>query len=126
MLQINLAHVVAEVAAAYQRYEHALDTNDVETLDELFWDSPLTVRYGVRENLYGYANIAAFRAAARAAEGKVHEGTVLTTFGEDAATVNTMFRRPGAPSRVGRQSQSWVRTSAGWRIVAAHVSVIEL
>lgn len=126
MLQINLSQVVAEVAAAYQRYENALETNDVETLDELFWDSPLTVRYGVGENLYGHAKIAAFRAAARAAGGKVHEGTVLTTFGEDAATVNTMFSRPGTPSRVGRQSQSWVRTSAGWRIVAAHVSVIEL
>ena len=126
MLQINLPQVVAEVTAAYRRYERALETNDVATLDELFWESPLTVRYGLRENLYGHAEIAAFRAAAGPAGGKVHEGTVLTTFGEDAATVNTMFRRPDTPSRVGRQSQSWIRTPAGWRIVAAHVSVIEL
>jgi hypothetical protein len=126
MLQVNLPHVVAEVAAAYQRYEHALEANDVQALDALFWDSPLTVRYGVRENLYGHAEIASFRATARPAGGKVHEGTVLTTFGEDAATVNTMFRRPDTPSRIGRQSQSWVRTPNGWRIVAAHVSVIEL
>lgn len=125
MLQVNLPHVVAEVSAACQRYERALETNDVRTLDELFWDSALTVRYGVRENLYGHAAIAAFRAGAPATGVKEHEGTVLTTFGEDAATVHTMFRRANAPARVGRQSQTWIRTPAGWRIVAAHVSIIE-
>jgi hypothetical protein len=124
-MEINLAEVKAEVEAAFARYEAALVSNDVDTLQGLFWDSELTVRYGAGENLYGYAAIGAFRAA-RSPAGlvRVLSGTVITTFGRDFATACTLFHR-GAGT-VGRQMQSWVRMADGWRVVAAHVSVIEV
>lgn len=117
--------VLAEVRAAFERYEAALTGNDVATLDELFWDDGRTIRYGGAENLYGHAAIAAFRGA-RPAAGleRALAGTVVTTFGADLATCSTLFRRTAAPGKVGRQTQTWVRTPAGWRVVAAHVSVI--
>ena len=122
---INDPSVLAEVTAAFERYEAALVSNDVETLDALFWDSPLTVRYGGGENLYGIEEIRAFRAGpAPAGLMRRLERTVITTFGTDFATASTLFRRDGAPGRVGRQMQSWVRTAAGWRVVAASVSII--
>lgn len=122
---INLPDVLAEVTAVFARYEAALVGNDVAVLDELFWNSPLTVRYGVAENLVGFAAIQAFRAA-RPSTGldRALSNTVITTFGRDAATAMTEFRREGN-RRVGRQSQTWVRMADGWRIVAAHVSVID-
>ncbi|OBS07953.1 oxalurate catabolism protein HpxZ [Acidihalobacter prosperus] len=122
MPEINLPVVVAEVEAAFARYEAALVGNDVAVLDELFWDSPHTLRYGVGENLYGYAAIAAFRAS-RPAQNLARElvNTVITTYGEDFATANTEFRRGEVR---GRQSQTWMRTPEGWRVVAAHVSLL--
>ena len=123
-MQINLPHVLAEVQEAFDRYEQALVSNDVTVLDELFWNSPHTLRYGVTENLYGYEALQAFRAA-RPSQGlaRVCMHTVLTTYGEDFATANTEFRRDGV-ARTGRQSQTWIRTPDGWRVVAAHVSLL--
>jgi hypothetical protein len=116
---------LAEVDAAFDRYERALVSNDVAVLDELFWNSPSTVRYGAGECLYGYDAIAAFRAA-RSAAGLARTITrrVVTSYGSTTATTSIEFVRDGT-SRVGRQSQTWIRMPEGWRIVAAHVSVIE-
>jgi len=124
-MEINIAAVKAEVEAAFAEYEKALISNDVETLDRLFLDSPNTIRYGATENLYGYAEIAAFRAG-RPSVGleRSLERTVITTYGRDMATAWTMFRRPSLTGKIGRQSQVWARTPEGWRVVAAHVSVI--
>lgn len=122
---INLPEVVNEVRAAFLRYEQALVNNDVAVLDELFWNDPLTLRYGATENLYGYAAIQAFRAS-RPAQGLAREifNTVITTYGQDFATANTEFRR-NASTRTGRQSQTWIRTGNGWRVVSAHVSLLD-
>ena len=121
---INLPDVVAEVVAVFERYEDALVTNKVEVLDELFWASTLTLRYGATENLYGHAEIQAFRAG-RPAVGLQREllRTVITTYGHDFATANCEFRRAGS-ERTGRQSQTWMRTPEGWRVVSAHVSLL--
>ena len=123
---INDPTVLAEVEAEFARYETALVGNDVAALDGLFWQDDRVIRYGGAENLYGYAEIAAFRAS-RPASGleRTTMRTVITTFGRDFATASTLFRRNGAPGRVGRQMQSWVRLPEGWRIVAAHVSIID-
>ena len=127
-MDINLPDVHAELSAAFARYEQALVGNDVATLDALFWPSEFTVRYGVAENLRGIDAIRAFRAA-RAATGlaRTLQNTVITTFGQDFGTAMTEYLRPGQ-ARVGRQSQTWVRLPldgrAGWRVVAAHVSLI--
>jgi hypothetical protein len=124
-MEINIPSVVAEVTAAFLKYEAALVSNDVAGLDALFWDSPLTIRYGGGENLYGINEIRAFRAG-RSAAGLMRglERTVITTFGQDFATASTLFRRDTAVGKIGRQMQSWVRTQEGWRVVAASVSVI--
>ena len=123
-MTINLPAVLAEVTAAFARYEQALVSNDVTVLDELFWNSPHTLRYGVTENLHGYEAIQAFRAG-RPAQGlaRTLENTVVTTYGTDFATANTEFRREGSAKR-GRQSQTWMRTPEGWRVVSAHVSLL--
>ncbi len=123
-LEINAPAVLAEVTAAFMRYEDALVHNKVEVLDELFWDSPHTLRYGATENLYGAAEIQAFRAS-RPSTGLMREltRTVITTYGQDFATANTEFVRPGSTA-IGRQSQTWLRTPEGWRVVAAHVSLL--
>lgn len=122
--QINLPDVVAEVRAAFDRYEDALVHNKVEVLDELFWNSPHTLRYGATENLYGYQEIADFRAG-RSSQGLMREllRVEITTYGRDFATANCEFRREGS-TRTGRQSQTWMRTAPGWRVVAAHVSLL--
>lgn len=122
-MDVNLPDVKAEVEAAFARYEKALVTNDVDVLDELFWESPHTIRYGAGENLYGYEEIRAFRAgrSSKNLERTLHR-TVITTFGRDMATAMTLFEREG--SRTGRQSQTWMRTPDGWKVVAAHVSVM--
>jgi len=121
---INLPEVWAEVSAVFQRYEAALVSNDVAVLDELFWDSPHTLRFGATENLYGFEAICAFRAA-RPSTGLARTlgNTVITTYGHDFATANTEFFRPGS-ERCGRQSQTWLRTAEGWRVVSAHVSLL--
>ncbi len=125
MPDINIPEVVAEVEAAFQRYEVALNTNDVAVLDELFWKDALTIRYGIGENLYGHEQIATFRSA-RSPVGlaRTIHGTVITTYGRDLATANTLFERVTMSGKVGRQSQTWMRTPHGWRVVSAHVSVI--
>ena len=121
-MEINLPEVVAEVTAAFDRYEAALIANDQATLNELFWDSPLTVRYGIAENLYGHAEIAAFRAQPRATSiDRRLPRVLITTYGRDFGTAWIEFERK-AGGRRGRQSQTWMRTADGWRVVAAHVS----
>ena len=123
-MDVNLPDVLAEVSAAFERYEVALVSNDVSVLDELFWNSPHTLRYGATENLVGYDAIQAFRAG-RPSQGLAREifNTVITTYGHDFATANTEFRRTGQ-TRTGRQSQTWMRTPQGWRVVSAHVSLL--
>ncbi|WP_029002838.1 oxalurate catabolism protein HpxZ [Azorhizobium doebereinerae] len=124
-MQINDPVVVAEVEAAFARYEAALVSNDVAVLDDLFWDDARTIRYGGGENLYGMGEIRAFRSG-RSPQGLMRTlgRTVITTFGSDFATASTLFTREGAPGKVGRQQQTWVRLPEGWKVVAAHVSVI--
>lgn len=124
LTDINLPDVLAEVTAVCERYERALCTNDVPVLDELFWNSPLTLRYGASENLYGYTEIQAFRAQ-RPSQGLQRRvlRCVITTYGRDMATANLEFQRTGQ-NTVGRQSQTWVRMPEGWRVVAAHVSAL--
>lgn len=121
-MQINEPDVLAEVSAVFERYERALVSNDVSVLDELFWNSSHTLRYGVGENLYGYHEIAAFRAS-RPSQGLSRRvlKTVITTYGRDFATANIEFQRDGSAT-TGRQSQTWMRTPDGWRVVCAHVS----
>ncbi len=124
-MKINDPAVLAEVEAAFAAYEAALGSNDVATLDALFKNGPETLRYGAGENLYGYAEIAAFRSArSPAGLARTLERTLITTYGETMATANTLFRRASMPGRIGRQSQTWVRFEEGWRVVAAHVSFI--
>lgn len=125
-MEVNLPDVRAEVEAAFARYEAALVSNDVAVLNELFWVSPLTIRYGGAEILHGHAEIAGFRAArSPAGLARTLERTVIVTYGRDFATASTLFLRDSIPGKVGRQMQTWVRMPEGWRIVAAHVSVIE-
>ena len=125
-MQINQPEILHEVSAAFARYEDALVNNRVEVLDELFWTSPLTVRYGAAENLYGIDEIRAFRQARPSAGlARTLRRTVITTYGRNHATAMTEFFRDGT-TRTGRQSQTWVRMPEGWRVVAAHVSVVDL
>ncbi|MBS0562291.1 MAG: oxalurate catabolism protein HpxZ [Proteobacteria bacterium] len=122
---IDDPEVVAEVRAAFERYERALTTNDTAVLDELFWDSPRTIRYGINENLYGIEEIRAFRSAREPVDlMRDLARTEIHTYGRDYATASTLYRRRGS-GRTGRQMQTWLRTPAGWRIVAAHVSFLE-
>lgn len=124
-LELNIPDVLAEVRAAFDRYERALTTNDVPTLNELFWRSPHTVRFGLTENLHGHDAIAAFRRARGGGDlERVLSNTVITTFGRDVATASTEFQRLDSGRR-GRQMQTWIRMPDGWRIVAAHVSWYE-
>ena len=125
-MQIDLPDVVAEVRAAFDRYEKAIVTNDVATLDEMFRNDTRTIRYGAAEILYGYEEIEAFRAK-RPAVGLMRtlSKTVITTFGRDYAVASTLFHRTTAPGKVGRMTQTWVRFDQGWRIVVGHVSVID-
>jgi ketosteroid isomerase-like protein len=124
-MDINIPAVKAEVEAAFAKYEQALITNDVETLQVLFFNSPHTIRYGIGENLYGWDEIAAFRQG-RSPVGVMRTitRTVITTYGQDFATASTLFHRETSPGKVGRQMQTWARTPDGWRVIAAHVSVI--
>jgi Protein of unknown function (DUF3225) len=125
-MEIDLPEAVAELRAAFERYERALVTNDVAALDALFRRDARTIRYGVGENLYGYAEIAAFRAA-RSPHGLARDlsRTVITTYGRDFGIASTLFRRAANPGKIGRQMQSWARLDGAWLIVAAHVSIID-
>jgi hypothetical protein len=124
MLEINIPEVVAEVTEAFQRYERALVANDVLVLDALFWNNPNTLRFGIGENLYGYEAIAAFRNG-RPPMNLTRRlmNTVISSYGRDLATANTEFQREGS-TMTGRQSHVWLRTEQGWRIAAAHVSLM--
>jgi hypothetical protein len=124
-MEIDLPEVVAEVKAAFARYEKALVSNDVAVLDSIFHNDPRVIRYGGGENLYGYQEIAAFRAA-RSPVGltRTLSKTIITTYGRDFAVASTLFHRPSMVGKVGRQMQTWLRCPEGWRVVAAHVSVI--
>jgi Protein of unknown function (DUF3225) len=125
-MQVDLPDVLAEVTAQFARYEKALVSNDVAVLDELFRDDPRTLRYGIGENLYGHDAIMAFRAArSPVGLGRRTDRTVITTYGRDTAVASTLFYRDTLPGKVGRQMQTWVRFAEGWRIVAAHVSIID-
>ena len=125
-MQVDLPDVLTEVTEQFARYEKALVSNDVAVLGELFRNDPRTLRYGVGENLYGYEAIKAFRAArSPIGLGRRTDKTVITTYGRDTAVASTLFYRDSLPGRVGRQMQTWVRFAEGWRIVAAHVSIID-
>jgi hypothetical protein len=125
-MKIDDPAIVAEVTAAFERYEAALVGNDLATLDALFLDDPTTIRYGIGENQYGIDAVRTFRAA-RSAAGMARQlaGTQITTYGDDCAVAATLFYRDSAPGKVGRQMQTWVRTDRGWRVAAAHVSIID-
>jgi hypothetical protein len=125
-MEIDLPGVVAEVRECFERYEQALVSNDVAALNEFFRDDPRTIRYGGGEILYGYEEIKAFRAArSPVALGRTLDRTVVTTFGRDFAVASTLYERPSAPGKTGRQMQTWVKFPEGWRVVAAHVSLID-
>jgi len=125
-MDVDLPEVVAEVTAAFERYEQALIANDVAALDALFRNDPRTIRYGGNENLYGYGEIQAFRAArSPAGLGRTLSKTVITAYGRDVAVASTLFQRASAPGKIGRQMQTWIRFADGWHVVAAHVSMIE-
>lgn len=125
-MQIDLPEVVAEVRKAFDEYEDALVNNKVDKLDELFRDDPRTIRYGGGEILYGYAAIKAFRGArSPVGLGRTISQTVITTYGTEFATASTLYERPSAPGKIGRQMQTWVKFPEGWRVVAAHVSMID-
>jgi hypothetical protein len=124
MTDINLPEVLAEVRLQFERYERALNANDIDTLNELFWESPYTIRYGIAEQLYGQREIAGFRAAREPIDlERELTRVVITTFGRDFATASCEYRRL-ASKRRGRQMQTWLRTPSGWRVVAAHVSLL--
>jgi len=125
-MDIDSPEVVAEVKAAFERYEQALVSNDVPTLAEIFHNDPRTVRYGASESLYGYAEIAAFRRS-RSPIGlaRTLSRTVISSYGPDYAVASTLYHRASVPGKIGRQMQTWVRFPEGWRVVAAHVSLID-
>jgi hypothetical protein len=124
-MDVDLPDVLAEVTAQFERYEKALVSNDVAVLDELFRPDKRTLRYGVGENLYGHDEIMAFRAArSPIGLGRKTARTLITTYGRDTAVASTLFYREALPGKVGRQMQTWIRFPEGWRIVAAHVSII--
>ena len=125
-MEIDLPEVVAEVRQAFERYEKALVNNDVPALNQLFRDDPRTIRYGAGEILYGYSEIKSFRTArSPVALGRTLSKTVITTFGREFAVASTLYERPSAPGKIGRQQQTWVKFPEGWRVVAAHVSLID-
>jgi hypothetical protein len=125
-MEVDLPEVSAEVQAVFERYEKALVANDVAALDELFHPDTRTIRYGVAENLYGHEEVAAFRAARPSINlARTRSRTVIATYGRDFAVASTLFHRDSMPAKVGRQMQTWVRFPEGWRVVAAHVSIID-
>jgi hypothetical protein len=124
-MDIDLPEVVAQVRAEFDRYEKALGDNDVKTLNAVFRVDPRTIRYGGTENLYGYDEIESFRTARTPPGSRTISKTVITTYGRDFAVASTLFQRPSAPGKIGRQMQTWVRFPEGWRVVAAHVSLID-
>ena len=126
-MDVDLPEIVAEVQDAFDVYEQALVGNDVAALNAMFRDDARTIRYGAAENLYGHAEIRSFRAArSPVALGRTISRTVITTYGREFAVASTLYERPSAPGKIGRQMQTWVRFTEGWRVVAAHVSLIDV
>ena len=124
MVDVDIPEVQAQMRQAFAAYERALLDNDIEGLNALFWESDLTLRYGVGELLYSHAAIAEFRRKRGPVDQRrTLRNTRITTFGRDFATANTEFL-PFGSQRTGRQSQTWIRTDNGWKIVAAHVSFL--
>lgn len=123
-MKLNEPSVVAEVSQAFERYEHALLSNDNETLLAMFLDDDATVRYGVADVQHGFGEIAAFRRGQVPFDRTLSQ-TIITTYGTDCATASTLFHRPDLPGQVGRQMQTWIRTADGWRVAAAHVSMMQ-
>jgi hypothetical protein len=124
MLEVNIPQVVAELTHAFESYERALVGNDIASLNALFWESPLTLRYGTRahERLYGHAAIAEFRTSRGAVDQRrTLRHQQIVTFGRDFGIATTEYI-PAGSDKVGRQSQTWVRTDGGWKIASAHVS----
>ena len=122
---INLAPVVAEVWAAFERYEAALLANDVAVLNDFFWPSEHTVRYGLQEHGHGIDRICWQRDRLVPVHRERRlESVLVSTFGRDCAAVCAEFTAPDI-SGLGRQTQTWVRFAAGWKIVAAHVSAVD-
>jgi hypothetical protein len=124
MLEINIPEVVAELTAAFDAYEHALVGNNIAALNGMFWDSPHALRFGTRghELLYGHEAIAQFRIQRGAVNQKrTLSNQRIVTFGRDMGVANTEYI-PDGSDKVGRQSQTWLRTADGWKIVSAHVS----
>ena len=125
-MENDLRDVIAEVKTEFERYGQALVSNDVVALNKLFHNDPRTIRYGGSENLYGYSEIAAFRAAlSPLGLARALSRTVISSYGRDCAVASTLYHRANAPGKVGRQMQTWVRFTEGWRVVAAHVSMID-
>jgi hypothetical protein len=125
-MAIDLPEIVAEVKAAYDRYNDAVNSGNIAILNSTFRDDPRTIRYGQAENLYGYKEIEGFRAAARPLDPpRTLSKTVITTYGRDYAVASTLTYRANQPGKVGRQMQTWVRFPDGWHVVAAHVSTID-
>jgi len=125
-MEINIPEVVAEVTAAFERYEKSLGANDVEVLDATFWNDPRVIRYSITDNAYGFEAIHASRLARPKTDmRRTISNTVITTFGRDLATANTEFERIESGRR-GRQSQTWARMPEGWRVVSAHVSFMPM
>lgn len=123
--EINLPEVLAEVRALFLDYEAALMRNDVGALNGYFWAHPAVTRYGIADRQLGHEALAAFRAATSAPRftRSLHE-VRITTFGRDMAVAQTEFVRSDTPLR-GFQTQTWARLPQGWRIVSAHVSMID-
>ena len=115
---------LAEISAIFFAYEKALLENDSATLDAMFLQSCMTVRYGVAEVQYGIDEVRSFRAVQRPFERTLSR-TLITTYGRDMAVASTLFHRPDFPGQVGRQMQTWIRTTDGWKVAAAHVSMMD-
>lgn len=125
-MDVDIPEVVAEVTAAFVAYERAFVANDTAELARMFWQDARVVRYGIADMQHGPAELAAFREAFVAVDlPRDLDRTVITTFGRDAATAATLFRRASAPGKVGRQMQTWARFPDGWKVVAAHVSIVD-
>ena len=125
-MKINDPAALAELRAVFRAYEAAFVANDIDALDGFFLHEPTTIRYGVADMQQGIEQLRAYRSAVSPVglERDLRE-TVITTYGADFGTASTLFFRDRHPGKTGRQTQTWIRTADGWRIVAAHVSVID-
>ncbi|MGY2736838.1 oxalurate catabolism protein HpxZ [Sphingomonas sp. UYP23] len=114
--------LLAEVTAAFHRYERALMADDVATMDALFHAAPTTNRYGVGEVLYGIDEIRDFRKGRGGSPQRRLGRVAITVYGAGFATADAEFFRENSDRR-GRQSQAWVKFADGWKVVSAHVSL---